>query len=60
MIILNINRAKDILESHGVIDVHYGEEPIWIESIDEIKGVAHVRSLRNRESFNVEVSDLVE
>lgn len=57
---VNVGRAREIINSHGVIDVEYQEEPIWIESIDDIKEMAHVRNLRTRESVNVPISELYE
>lgn len=31
---LDIQRAKQIIESKGVIEVLYGDSPVWIESLN--------------------------
>lgn len=57
---MNVDRAIEIINSKGVIDVHYKNEPIWIESIDSGKSMAHVKSLRNDRSLNVTINELTE
>lgn len=51
-------RAKDITNSLGVIEVHYQGSPIWIENVEGDK--ASVRYLESKNSFVVPVNDLVE
>ena len=60
MIFLNTDRAVEIINSKGVINVKYNNEPIWIESIDEMKGMAHVKNIKTNKSFNVSIFKLME
>jgi small acid-soluble spore protein H (minor) len=57
-IAMDINRAKEIFNSLGVIEVCYKGCPVWIEKIDEDR--AQVQDIETNQSFEVSVNDLVE
>ncbi len=57
---MNVDRAEEILNSKGVIDVHYKNMPVWIEGIDTKRNIANVKSLRDDTSFNVTINELTE
>lgn len=51
-------RAREIINSLGVIEVLYQERPVWIEDLDGSR--AQVRYLDARGSFEVPVGELQE
>lgn len=51
-------RAREIINSLGVIEVLYQSRPIWIEDIDG--SLAQVRYLDAEDSFEVPVGELKE
>ena len=51
-------RAREIINSLGVIEVLYQSRPIWIEDIDG--SLAQVRYLDAEDSFEVPVGELEE
>jgi len=56
---LDKERVKEILESDGVINVTYRNNPVWLESIGTNKdGVIQVRDLKTDKHITVEVKDL--
>ena len=56
---LDKERVKEILESDGVINVTYINNPVWLESIGTNKdGVIQVRDLKTDKHITVEVKDL--
>lgn len=56
---LNKQRVKEILESNGVINVTYKNNPVWLESIGTDKdGVIQVRDLKTDKIMTVNISDL--
>jgi small acid-soluble spore protein H (minor) len=61
MISLDKKRLGEILESHGVINVTYKNNPVWLESISTDKdGVIQVRDLETDEHMTVDIKDLKE
>ncbi|HBE78165.1 MAG TPA: H-type small acid-soluble spore protein [Firmicutes bacterium] len=52
-------RAKEIIESHGVIAVNYHDSPVWIEQVKD-KGQAEVTTLDTNQRMEVSVDQLVE
>ena len=59
MVSLDKERVKEILESDGVINVTYKNNPVWLESIGKDKdGVIQVRDLKTDKHMTVEVKDL--
>jgi len=59
MMSLDKERVKEILESDGVINVTYINNPVWLESIGTNKdGVIQVRDLKTDKHITVEVKDL--
>ncbi|HHZ20636.1 MAG TPA: H-type small acid-soluble spore protein [Firmicutes bacterium] len=57
---MDIKRAKQIMESDGVITVHYGESPVWIEQIHEQEASAEITDLETEERLVVPVDLLSE
>lgn len=55
---MNTNRAVDIFNSMGVIEVHYQGYPVWIEKIN--KNTAGILNLTTNERLEVSVKDLLE
>lgn len=56
---LDIKRAKEIVESHGVIEVVYHGAPVWIENINDGSTI-QVSFLDSRERTEVPVEQLEE
>ncbi len=55
---MNNQRAKEILDSKGIIEVRYQQSPVWIQ---EIQGdMAEVEYLDSLDRTLVPVADLVE
>jgi H-type small acid-soluble spore protein len=52
-------RAKEIIESHGVIAVNYHDSPVWIEQVKD-KGQAEVTTLDTNQRMDVPLDQLVE
>lgn len=56
---LKKERLEEILESYGIIDVTYKNNPVWLESIGTDKdGVIQVRDLKTDKIMMVNISDL--
>ncbi|MDD2585825.1 MAG: H-type small acid-soluble spore protein [Syntrophomonadaceae bacterium] len=55
---MDINRAKEIVESLGVIEVLYQGAPVWIEGLEGDS--AKVRYLDSYDHMSVSVGELVE
>lgn len=55
---MDIERAHDIVNSLGVIEVLYQGEPIWIEDINGDQ--ARIDFLNRRQRVEVPVRDLIE
>ena len=61
MISLNKERVGEILESHGVINVTYKNNPVWLEGFGTDKdGVIQVRDLKTDKLMPVDIKDLEE
>jgi H-type small acid-soluble spore protein len=56
---LDIERAKQIIESHGVIAVNYHDSPVWIEQIKNNQDV-EVTTLDTNQRIEVLIDQLVE
>jgi small acid-soluble spore protein H (minor) len=55
---MNIDRATEIFNSLGVIEVCYQGSPVWIEKINENR--VQVQNLNTNQHFEVSVYDLSE
>ena len=53
-------RAVEIINSLGVINVTYNNKPVWIEDIQRENNKVQVKDLKTNEVIEVEVSELVE
>jgi len=53
-----VDRAREIMESKGVIEVLYQGHPVWIEQIEQ--DTAKVRFLDNNHHLNVPINMLAE
>lgn len=53
-----VDRAREIMESKGVIEVLYQGHPVWIEQIDQDS--AQVRLLDSNQQLNVPINMLAE
>ncbi|HEY8889715.1 MAG TPA: H-type small acid-soluble spore protein [Clostridium sp.] len=61
MISLDKKRLGEILESYGIINVTYKNNPVWLESISTDKdGVIQVRDLKADKLMLVDIEDLKE
>ncbi|HYF75238.1 MAG TPA: H-type small acid-soluble spore protein [Candidatus Nitrosocosmicus sp.] len=57
---MDINRAEEIINSKGVIEVTYNNSPVWIENVIREDATAQVRLLTNNQSLNIPVESLNE
>lgn len=58
---MNKVRVKEILESNGVINVTYENNPVWLESISTDKdGTIQVRDLKTDKLMIVDINNLKE
>lgn len=55
---MNVNRAKEILDSLGVFEVYFQGRPVWIEKIND--DTAGILNLSTNERLEVPVKDLFE
>jgi len=55
---LDEKRVREIMESHGVIDVFYEGIPVWIEALNGSE--AKVRYLNREQHFLVSAGELQE
>lgn len=56
---MDCKRAREILESHGVIEVLYQNQPVWIEQIiDDNRAI--VSQMTTRRQQEVSLSELTE
>lgn len=54
-------RVQSIIESHGVINVTYKNNPVWIESIgNKNDGMVLVRDLKTDTHYEVNIEELKE
>lgn len=58
---MNLERAKEIFESKGVIDVEYHGESIWLKNIDEEQSMVEIEGLNQKlGTRKVKVGELTE
>jgi small acid-soluble spore protein H (minor) len=57
---MKLERAKEIFDSYGVIEVSYKSKPIWIENIYLEENTAQVKVLSSNEVLEVPVGELKE
>lgn len=57
---MNIERANDILQSHGVIDVDYNGQSVWIRSVDTANEMVEIGIVNNAEGKTVSPEELIE
>jgi small acid-soluble spore protein H (minor) len=55
---MDSKRAREIINSLGVIEVLHQGRPVWIEDLDG--NLAQVRYLDGRDSFEVQLGELRE
>ena len=61
MINLNKRRLGEILESYGVINVTYKNNPVWLDSIStDQDGVIQVKDLKTNKLMLVDIKELKE
>lgn len=56
---MDSERAKQIIESHGVIAVNYHDSPVWIEQIKDTQN-AEVTTLDTNQRMEVPMEKLFE
>jgi len=58
---LDKKRLGEILESRGIINVTYKNNPVWLESIGTDRdGVIQVKDLKTDKIMSVDIADLKE
>ncbi|MCD8503463.1 MAG: H-type small acid-soluble spore protein [Bacillaceae bacterium] len=58
---MDVNRAKQILNSPSEIEVKYNGHSIWIEQLNESEATARVHNRENpNNEMTVQVEDLME
>ena len=61
MISLDKKRLGEILDSDGVINVTYKNNPVWLESISTDRdGIIQVKDLKTDKRISVDIKDLKE
>lgn len=54
-------RIKEIIESKGVIEVTYNNNPVWLENLSTNNdGKVMVKNLSTNEHFSVDIANLKE
>lgn len=60
---MDYNRAKEIFDSKGVIDVTYNGDSVWINSLSEDDNMAEIETIdrdQQNKSKLVDINDLSE
>ncbi|MDF2882230.1 MAG: Small acid-soluble spore protein family [Clostridiaceae bacterium] len=57
---MDFNRAEEIIQSLGVINVTYKNNAIWIEDIQRPTNTAHIKDLKTSEIKEVPINQLKE
>lgn len=57
---MKADRAKEIIESLGYIDVEYKNNPVYINRIFENENSAVVKDLKTNEIIKVPIEDLTD
>ncbi|HCC07168.1 MAG TPA: H-type small acid-soluble spore protein [Clostridiales bacterium] len=57
---MNLETAMGILNGDDMVNVYYENEKVWLEDVDEDKGIATVRNMQEERIENVKVSKLRE
>lgn len=57
---MELDRAIEIFDSLGVIDVKYKKHDVWIDDINKTNGIVQVMDLETHENLVVPVEDLKE
>lgn len=58
---MNKQRAKEILESKGIIEVKYGNDPVWLEGVGtDQDSKIQIRDINTNQRFSVDISELKE
>lgn len=57
---MKLERALEIFDSLGVIDVKYGKHHVWIDDIHKETKTASVMDLETHENMEVPVDKLLE
>ena len=61
MMLLDKKRVKEIIESLGIIEVKYKDDPVWIDSSNSDKdGKIQVKNLYTNKYFIADIEDLKE
>ncbi|NMM65559.1 H-type small acid-soluble spore protein [Clostridium sp. P21] len=55
---MDTEKAIEIVESLGVIEVKYKGSPVWIEIINEQSNTAKVKDINTSKEFSVDITDL--
>lgn len=55
---MKLEKAKEIYDSYGVINVSYNSKPIWIEHIETEENIAQVKDLTTDKIIEVHITDL--
>lgn len=55
---MDLNRAKEIINSTVEVEVFYNNDSVWIKNLNEASGMASVENLTNKKDMDVPVSDL--
>lgn len=57
---MKLERAKEIFDSYGVVNVNYKSKSVWIEDIHLDEKTVHVKILPTDEVLEVPVEELLE
>lgn len=53
-------RAEEIMNSKGVIEVLYNNKPVWIQNVNPVNNIAEVKILDTDEKISTPVERLTE
>lgn len=53
-------RAEEIMNSKGVIEVLYNNKPVWIQNVNPVNNISEVKILDTDEKISVPVEKLTE
>lgn len=57
---LDLRRAREIIESPNTINVSYQGSPVWLENLNDSSNAAEITLLDRNERINVPLNQLVE
>ncbi|MEN6413036.1 MAG: H-type small acid-soluble spore protein [Veillonellales bacterium] len=57
---MKATRAEEIMKSAAAVEVHYRNNPVWIETVDKGRNAANVTYLEKGNTVEVSITQLEE